>query len=127
MYFDPELVVQNEDLSIADGAIAPWATMTYMQPVLEALAAHYQFSLDQPWKTIPAKVRKAILYGSGDRRDRIQLSARRATATATRSRSRACCAGSTGATRRPSPESIREVLEGVHEYAAVPGLQRGAA
>ncbi|HKV54847.1 MAG TPA: excinuclease ABC subunit UvrA, partial [Candidatus Binataceae bacterium] len=65
MYFDPELVVQNEDLSIADGAIAPWATMNYMQPVLESLAAHYEFSLDQAWKTIPAKVRKAILNGSG--------------------------------------------------------------
>ncbi len=65
MYFDPELVAPNEDLSIADGAIAPWATMTQMQPVLEALAAHYEFSLDQPWKAIPAKVRKAILTGSG--------------------------------------------------------------
>jgi excinuclease ABC subunit A len=66
MYFDPELVVQNEDLSIADGAIAPWATMSYMQPVVESLAAHYKCSLDQPWKTIPAKVRKALLNGSGD-------------------------------------------------------------
>jgi excinuclease ABC subunit A len=66
MYFDPALVVQNEELSIADGAIAPWATMNYMQPVVEALAAHYQFSLDQPWKAIPAKVRKALLNGSGD-------------------------------------------------------------
>ena len=66
MYFDPELVVQNEDLGIADGAIAPWATMNYMQPVLESLAAHYNFSLDQPWKTIAVKVRKGILYGSGD-------------------------------------------------------------
>jgi excinuclease ABC subunit A len=65
MYFDPELVVQNEDLSLADGAIAPWASMNYMQPVLESLAAHYGFSLDQPWKTIPVKVRKAILNGSG--------------------------------------------------------------
>ena len=37
-----------------------------MQPVLEALAAHYKFSLDTPWKNIPAKVRKAILNGSGD-------------------------------------------------------------
>jgi excinuclease ABC subunit A len=66
MYFDPELVVHNEDLSIADGAIAPWATMTYMQPVLEALASHYSIGLDQPWKSIPAKVRKAILNGSGE-------------------------------------------------------------
>jgi len=66
MYFDPELVVQNEDLSIADGAIAPWATMNYMQPVLESLAIHYGFTLDQPWKMIAAKVRKAILNGSGN-------------------------------------------------------------
>jgi excinuclease ABC subunit A len=66
MYFDPELVVQNEDLSLADGAIAPWATMNYMQPVLESLATHYGFSLDQAWKMIPAKVRKAILNGSGN-------------------------------------------------------------
>ena len=66
MYFDPELVVQNEDLSIGDGAIAPWASMNYMQPVIEALAAHYQFPLDQPWKALPAKTRKAILDGSGD-------------------------------------------------------------
>ncbi len=66
MYFDPELVVQNEDLSIADGAIAPWATINYIQPVLDALAAHYKFSLDQPWKSLSPKVRKAIMNGSGD-------------------------------------------------------------
>jgi len=75
MYFDPELVVQNEDLSIADGAIAPWATMNYMQPVLEALGAHYQFSLDQPWRAIPARVRKAILNGSGE--EEIEFSSQR--------------------------------------------------
>ncbi len=66
MYFDPELVVQNEDLSLADGAIAPWATLNFMQPVLESLAAHYKFALDTPWKSIPPKVRKAILNGSGE-------------------------------------------------------------
>ena len=65
MYFDPELVVQSEDLSLADGAIAPWAAQSYMQPVLEALGRHYGFSLDTPWKNLPAKVRKAILSGSG--------------------------------------------------------------
>jgi excinuclease ABC subunit A len=66
MYFDPELVIPDEDLSISDGAIAPWATMTYIQPVLEALAAHYDFSLDAPWKSLSAKVRKGVLQGSGD-------------------------------------------------------------
>ena len=57
--------MQNEDLSIADGAIAPWATMNYLQPVLDALAKHYKFSLDTPWKEIPLKTRKAIMNGSG--------------------------------------------------------------
>ncbi len=66
MYFDAELVVPDEELSINDGAIAPWATMTYVQPILEALAEHYGFSLDQPWRSIPARVRKAVLEGSGD-------------------------------------------------------------
>src|SRR5215467_13198260 len=42
------------------------STMYYMQPVLESLAGHYGFSLDQSWKTIPAKVRKVILNGSGN-------------------------------------------------------------
>jgi excinuclease ABC subunit A len=64
MYFDPELVIQNEDLSIADGAIAPWAATSYMQPMLEAIAAHYGVGMDQPWRSIPARVRKAILQGS---------------------------------------------------------------
>ncbi len=58
MYFDPELVVQNEDLSITDGAIAPWATLNYVQPILDSLAAHYKFRLDQPWRAISPKVRK---------------------------------------------------------------------
>ncbi len=66
MYFDPELVVPNDELSIADGAIAPWATMNYVQPVLEGLAAKYGFTLDQPWRAIPARARKVILEGSGE-------------------------------------------------------------
>src|SRR5579875_2466972 len=66
MYFDPELVVADEDLSLADGAIAPWSAQSSMQPVLEALARHYGFTVEQPWKELPAKVRKAVLYGSGE-------------------------------------------------------------
>src|ERR1700683_3931845 len=68
MYFDPDLVVQNEDLSIADGAIAPWATLNFMQPVVEALGRHSGLSLDSPWKSIPAKVRTRIRGGSGDKK-----------------------------------------------------------
>ncbi|HLH76818.1 MAG TPA: excinuclease ABC subunit UvrA [Candidatus Binataceae bacterium] len=65
MYFDPELVVPDPELSLADGAIAPWSSHSSMQPLLEALAAHYRFTLAQPWKSLPAKVRKVLLEGSG--------------------------------------------------------------
>ncbi|HEY2662999.1 MAG TPA: excinuclease ABC subunit UvrA [Candidatus Binataceae bacterium] len=85
MYFDPELVVPDEDLSITDGAIAPWATMTYIQPVLEALAAHYDFSLDAPWKSLSAKARKGVLQGSGG--EEIEFSYKRGDRSQTYSRS----------------------------------------
>jgi excinuclease ABC subunit A len=110
MYFDPELVVQNEDLSLADGAIAPWATMNYMQPVLESLAAHYGFSLDQPWKTIPAKVRKAILNGSGN--EEIEFSYQRGERSQGYSRPfEGVLAWLDRRYKETESESIREVLE----------------
>ncbi len=64
-YFDPDLVIKDQELSLAQGAIAPWAGRN-MRLVLEALAEHYGFDLNQSWKSLPARVRKAILYGSGD-------------------------------------------------------------
>ena len=69
MYFDEELVVPNENLSLSDGAVLPWASRTgfmyfYM---LEAVARAYGASMNTPFKELPAKVKKALLYGTGDR------------------------------------------------------------
>jgi len=67
MYFDPELIVPNENLSIREGAIAPWEKRTstiYMQ-TLNSLAEHYKFDLNTPWKKLPARAKKVLLYGSG--------------------------------------------------------------
>ena len=67
MYFDPELVVPDDRLSLSDGAIAPWANSTsqYYRQTLEALAAHYGFALTTPFGELPEAVRKAVLFGSG--------------------------------------------------------------
>ncbi len=67
--FEAELVVPDENLSIAEGAIRPWsrtgqASPFYLQ-TLEALARHYKFKLSTPWKKLPKKARDAILFGSG--------------------------------------------------------------
>ena len=70
LFFEPELVVPDEDLSLARGAIAPWArtsaTSPYYQQTLEALAKHYRQPMTKPWKSLPKSFREMILYGSGD-------------------------------------------------------------
>jgi len=68
MYFDPEQVVPNPELSLRDGAIVPWDSRTgfYYQALLEALSQHYQFDIRTPFNKLPEKLRKIIFYGSGD-------------------------------------------------------------
>ena len=69
MFFDPDLVVPDEALSLRDGAIAPWSrTQTpspYYKQTLEALTRHYKASMGAPWKELPAKFREALLHGTG--------------------------------------------------------------
>ncbi|WP_313564797.1 excinuclease ABC subunit UvrA [Mobilicoccus sp.] len=64
---DPELVVPDEDLSIREGAIAPWSQASgvadYFLRVLTALAGDLSFSLDVPWKALPQRAKDAILHG----------------------------------------------------------------
>jgi excinuclease ABC subunit A len=67
LYFDPELVVPDESLTLREGAIAPWASSTsqYYAQTLDSLARHYKFSVTTPWRDLQEKFRKVILYGSG--------------------------------------------------------------
>ena len=63
---DPELVVPNASLSLNEGAIAPWAggmVSDYFRRLLEALCLELGIDMDTPWEKLPAKARKAILYG----------------------------------------------------------------
>ncbi len=63
---DPELVVPDDELSLADGAIAPWAggqTADYFLRLLESLSETLGFRMDTPWRRLPAKVQKAVLHG----------------------------------------------------------------
>lgn len=66
MEVDPELVVPDEDLSLEEGAVAPWASghvFEYFFRLLEGLAEEFGFSTSTPWKRLPAKVKNAVLYG----------------------------------------------------------------
>ena len=65
--FDAALVVPDEERSLAEGAVRPWAgaSTPYYRQTLESLAAHYRVSMAKPWRALPAAVRDAILRGSG--------------------------------------------------------------
>jgi excinuclease ABC subunit A len=65
-FFDPERVVHDSSLSLADGAIRGWdRKTTYYFPILESLARHYQFDIEIPFSQLPENTQEIILYGSG--------------------------------------------------------------
>lgn len=68
-FFDPELVVADTDLTLAEGAIRGWDRRNvYYFHMLTSLAEHYGFDVEVPYKTLAKKHQQAILYGSGQTR-----------------------------------------------------------
>jgi excinuclease ABC subunit A len=65
MFFDADLVVPDDRLSMAEGAIAAWSDSPYYTQTLESLAKHYKVKMTMPWRDLPAKARDAVLNGSG--------------------------------------------------------------
>ncbi|MGO9956082.1 MAG: excinuclease ABC subunit UvrA [Solirubrobacteraceae bacterium] len=67
MEIDPELVVPDPSLSIAQGALAPWAgsASNYYEQMTEAIAELYDVDLDAPWEELSDVQRDAFLYGTG--------------------------------------------------------------
>ncbi|MFI1433317.1 excinuclease ABC subunit UvrA [Streptomyces lydicus] len=66
MEVDPELIVPDEDRSLDDGALHPWSgghTKDYFGRLIGALADALGFRTDIPWAGLPARAKKALLYG----------------------------------------------------------------
>ena len=61
---DPELVVPDKELTLAEGAIAPWAGhQKYFTRQLKALGEELSFDVNTPWRALPRRARDAILRG----------------------------------------------------------------
>jgi len=75
LFFDERLVVPDVTLSLAQGAIAPWARSksAYLTQTINALAKHYGFDRKTPWKDLPEHVQHALLRGSGDEQIRFRF------------------------------------------------------
>ncbi|BGI53374.1 MAG: excinuclease ABC subunit UvrA [Candidatus Hamiltonella defensa (Ceratovacuna japonica)] len=66
-FFDPQKLIQNEELSLAGGAIVGWDRRhSYYFQMLNSLANYYQFDIQAPFRVLKSHIKKAILYGSGN-------------------------------------------------------------
>ncbi len=66
MEVDPELIIPNDELSLADGAVAPWAigqSADYFLRLLNALADTLGFDVDTPYRKLPKRAKDAVLHG----------------------------------------------------------------
>jgi excinuclease ABC subunit A len=64
---DPELVIPDPELSLTEGAIAPWGSghhYEYFGRLLQALADQVGFRMDTPWRRLSKKAQQAVLHGS---------------------------------------------------------------
>lgn len=65
-YFDPDRVLQNQDISLAGGAIRGWDRRNfYYFQMLRSLAEHYKFDVEAPFHALSPTVQQKILFGSG--------------------------------------------------------------
>jgi excinuclease ABC subunit A len=66
--FDPDLIVPNPRLSIAEGAVAPWGNRNsvFFLQMLDTLAKHYGFDVRTPFRDLPDDLQRILLYGSGE-------------------------------------------------------------
>jgi excinuclease ABC subunit A len=67
---DPELVVPDAMLSIAEGALAPWnvGASSFYDQIVDAIAAKWEIDVHTPWGELPEPHQKLFLYGTGDER-----------------------------------------------------------
>ncbi len=82
-FFDPARVVRHPELSLAGGAIRGWDRRNaYYFQLIQCLAAHYEFDIEQPWQELAPAVQEILLRGSGDEEIQFEyLTGRGATVT----------------------------------------------
>ncbi len=66
-FFDPHLVVPDEQRALNEGAVMPWvnAQSPYYDQTLTSLAKHFGIKMTTPWEKLPEAARNGILFGTG--------------------------------------------------------------
>jgi excinuclease ABC subunit A len=73
---DPDLLVPDPTMSIAEGALVPWSVgnSTFYESVIQAIADRYEIDLDAPWQDLSDQQQNYFLYGTGG--DRVYVTYR---------------------------------------------------
>ena len=82
MEFDPDLIIPNKNLTLAEGAVVPWMrsgfeNSNWYSAQFKAIAEHYGFSLDVPVRDLPKKALDVVLYGSGNEKVNVLYESKR--------------------------------------------------
>ena len=101
--FDPELIIPNQNLSIREGAIKPWAkrTSVHHYEQLQSIAESCGFDVNVPVKDLKPSQLKTLLFGTGEEGARPSSRGRPPATPA--SPSKASSPTSSGGTTRPTP------------------------
>jgi excinuclease ABC subunit A len=75
---DPELVVPDPTLSLAEGALQPWnrGISAYWRRLIASVAEEYGVDVDKPWSKLSQSEREIFLYGTGDERHHVSYTNR---------------------------------------------------
>ncbi len=82
MEFDPDLVIPNRNLTLAEGAVAAWMrsgfeSANWYAALFRGVAEHYGFSLDVPVRELPQEAIDVVLYGSGKEKVEVRYESKR--------------------------------------------------
>ena len=84
MEIDPNMVVPDKSKSLIQGALAPLGEQprgNWYGSILKSLAQHYNFNFTTPWIKLNADIRHMLLYGTGDKKFKMEYSSSRWTGT----------------------------------------------
>ena len=129
MEVDPELVVPDDEKSLAEGAIAPWASAhvaDYFNRLIESLADSAGFSMTMPWHRLPATARQVLLNGVPGQ-VHVRYRNRYGRERSYNAKYEGVDLLHRAAARRGRERHVAGAVRGVHAGGALPGLQGSAA
>jgi excinuclease ABC subunit A len=125
MVIDPELVVPNPDLSLRQGALAPWGAVRdgWYATLIQGVAERYGIDLDVPWRELPEAARGILLYGT-DEPIQFRYASRDGTSSGTfRQRFEGVIPNLERRYRQTESEAIREWIEGFMRSVPCPACE----